>query len=96
MSAGLGEGVPELIRELEARLSAHISDDKLTVERHLRQARQCRAHLSSALTAISSGFPLDTAAIDLHAALSSLSEITTQNPTETLLDEIFSTFCVGK
>lgn len=96
MSAGLGEGVPELIRELEARLSAHISDDKLTVERHLRQARQCRAHLASALTAISSGFPLDTAAIDLHAALSALSEITTTNPTESLITEIFSTFCVGK
>ena len=48
------------------------------------------------LDALEGGYPLDVVSLDLKRALSLLSEITAQNATETLIDQIFSTFCVGK
>ena len=45
---------------------------------------------------IESHVALDMVSLDLKQALSFLSEITATDPTETLITEIFSTFCVGK
>ena len=39
---------------------------------------------------------LDLAAIDLHAALDCLGEVTGDRVDEKLLDSVFSRFCVGK
>ena len=42
------------------------------------------------------GLPLDLCAVDLNDALAALGQITGDNFSEALLDEVFSTFCVGK
>lgn len=96
LSAQSGAGVDALLTALERRLTGSVSDDKLTVERQIHQVQRAKEALCGAKTAIEQGMPLDVASIDLKAALSALSEITAQNPTEALLDEIFSKFCVGK
>lgn len=96
LSASTGDGIEALVAALSARLSQNYSADVLTVERHQTLAKAASAALESALAAISSGYPLDVVALDLRAALSQLSQITTLDPTSTLLTEIFSRFCVGK
>ena len=42
------------------------------------------------------GLPLDLCAVDLNEALAALGQITGDNISESLLDEVFSAFCVGK
>ena len=81
---------------LSARISQNFSEDSLTVERHIDLAQRACTALESALVAISRGYPLDVISLDLREALTHLSSITDSDPTESLLTEIFSTFCVGK
>ena len=68
----------------------------LTSERHMRLARAAAQHLQTAADALENGQPLDLAAIDLHAALDCLGEVTGDRVDEKLLDSVFSRFCVGK
>lgn len=96
LSAGTGEGLSALNDALAARLARGVSDDSLTVQRHLHLADRAASALDRALTALAAACPVDVVAIDLRAALSALAEITGDNPTESLIDEIFANFCVGK
>ena len=96
LSASTGRGMETLLKALEARLSENLSEDSLTVERHVSLAQRASQSLESALGAIAAQLPLDVVSIDLKQALEALSEITCENPTETLITEIFSRFCVGK
>lgn len=96
LSASTGDGIDALTSALSARLSQNYSADVLTVERHQTLAQAASEALKSALSAIGAGYPLDVVALDLRAALNHLSQITTLDPTSTLLTEIFSRFCVGK
>lgn len=96
LSAATGEGVESLLTALSARISQNFSEDSLTVERHIALAQRACAALESALASISGGYPLDVISLDLREALAQLSSITETDPTESLLTEIFSTFCVGK
>ena len=97
MSANDGHGVPELMAELERRLSiSEESDGMLTARRHLTLARSAAESLDAAAGAIAAGLPLDTVAIDIREALSRLMEITGENATEAVIDRVFASFCVGK
>jgi tRNA modification GTPase len=68
----------------------------LTHQRHITAARQAVERLSQARRALEDGLPLDVAAVDLREALWILGRITGDSVDDRLLDEIFSTFCVGK
>lgn len=96
LSANTGKGLETLTKALEARLSRNLSEDSLTVERHIQLAQTAKQSLLNALTAINASLPLDVTALDLKQALEHLSEITSANPTETLITSIFARFCVGK
>lgn len=48
------------------------------------------------LAATKAGMEIDLLAIDLNGALEALGEITGENVSSDLLQEIFSTFCIGK
>lgn len=96
LSASTGTGVDALVDALSARLSQNFSTDNLTVERHIQLAHKAADALENALTAIDGGCPMDIVSIDLKSALDFLSEITAQNATESLIDQIFADFCVGK
>lgn len=95
VSSGTGAGLDALKTEM-ARRAAAAGESVLTLSRHLDAARRAAASLRAAGDAIDAGMPLDMAAIDLHTAMDALCEITGENPTESLLDDVFSRFCVGK
>lgn len=96
LSASTGAGMDGLLKALEARLSENLSEDSLTVERHLELAQRASESLAAALDTLAAGLPLDVVSLDLKAALEALSAITAQNATEDVITEIFARFCVGK
>ena len=97
ISAASGEGIGELIREMEKRVQ--ITDtiqDRMTHQRHIALARRALKSLRHAVEGIDAGFELDLAEIDLKEALSALSEITGEDASEEVIDRVFKNFCVGK
>ncbi len=59
----------------------------------LTQAQQALLQVQST---IAQGLPLDFWTIDLRSAIQALGEITGEGVTESVLDRIFSRFCIGK
>ena len=97
ISAFTGAGVDALAREMERRLCAAVgAEDKMIQERHLTLARRALDALADAQRCVEEGHPLDLAEIDLRRALNSLSEITGEDATEEVIDQVFRNFCVGK
>jgi tRNA modification GTPase len=97
ISAQAGTGLDALIDELRRRIAVgEENNGQLTARRHIELAQSAANSLDSAVGAIEAGMPLDTAAIDIREALSSLSEITGENATEAVIDRVFEQFCVGK
>lgn len=92
-----GEGLAELEAELAARVSAALSQEEvpaLTRARHRRLVEEARAALERAIPALSVGPEL--AAEDVRLAASAIGRLTGRIDVEDLLDEIFSSFCIGK
>ena len=92
---------------LEERLAAMVlsgraahgsRDDGATVTsvRHRDALRKAEEHVIAALTSVAASVPAAFVAVDLHAALTLLGEITGETASEDLLDEIFRNFCIGK
>ena len=96
LSAQTGAGLHDLIDELTRRVSVPIPEGAMTARRHIQRARSAAKSLQNAVSTLNEGFPLDTAAIDLRQALSSLTDITGENATEAVIDRVFADFCVGK
>ncbi|HNW87741.1 MAG TPA: tRNA uridine-5-carboxymethylaminomethyl(34) synthesis GTPase MnmE [Candidatus Limiplasma sp.] len=95
LSAITGQGLAQ-VREYLATQAKLPQEGMLTHERHMAAARQAAELLKQALIALDDGMPLDVAALDLREALWMLGRITGESVDDQLLDEIFSTFCVGK
>lgn len=98
ISSRTGEGLDWLVSEIRTRLEAKISGSGLLIrERH-------RAALSVALEAMESACEslytgeaqLELVAAELRAASHALDLMVGKIGVETLLDEIFSSFCIGK
>lgn len=97
VSAESGQGVKALVDEIARRIAVfEESDGQLTAQRHIELAQAAAGHLRAAVAAIEGGMPLDTAAIDIRAALEALADITGENATEAVIDRVFADFCVGK
>lgn len=73
------------------------SDIIISNSRHENLLRESKQSLSEAINAIESGVPIDCAEVDLRNAWIKLGEITGESTTpESVLDKIFSEFCIGK
>ncbi len=97
ISASNGEGVDELIREMEKRVAvADGMEERMTEQRHLELARRAIDAIGNACASIEAGMALDMAEIDLREALGALSEITGEDASEEVIDRVFKNFCVGK
>ena len=68
----------------------------LSNSRHIAKLRNTRKSLLEALEAIDIGMPVDMIEIDVKEAWHNLGEIIGEEVGESLIDELFSKFCLGK
>jgi tRNA modification GTPase len=97
VSALTGEAMPELMHMLEQRVAEALGREEapaLTRARHRRLVEAARAALERAIAASSRG--PEFAAEDVRAATAAVARLTGRIDVEDLLDEIFSSFCIGK
>jgi tRNA modification GTPase len=97
VSAQTGEAMPELMKMLELRVVEALGREEapaLTRARHRRLVEAARAALERAMAALSRG--PEFAAEDLRAAAAAVARLTGRIDVEDLLEEIFSSFCIGK
>jgi tRNA modification GTPase len=93
-----GEGVPELLDDIRARFEDAVSKAGLaTHERHRVAMQQALSFLRSADAIIVQGpDQYDIASEELRSAIRALEVLVGRIDVEALLDEIFSSFCLGK
>jgi len=97
ISAKTGEGIDELLEEIEGRVVAALEGDEapsLTRARHRAALERSLAALEKAGSALKDDIVL--AAEDLRLAARALGEITGAVDIEEILDIIFREFCIGK
>ena len=68
----------------------------LVSRRQLAAATAARDAVGEAIAAVDAGFGLDAAGVCIEDALRALAELTGEDAAEAVIDEVFSTFCVGK
>ena len=68
----------------------------LTNDRQLFYAKKALNNLNDAKTSFNNDEPIDIIEIDLKSVFENLGNITGENYSEELLDELFANFCVGK
>ena len=76
-----------------------LTDGSLLLSLNQRQAdlaQQAADALARSAQVAADGLPWDFWTIDLRQAIHSLGEITGEELTESVLDRIFSRFCIGK
>lgn len=100
VSAKTGEGMDELTSAIErlCRLDEIKAENGavITNMRHKAALIGARSALENAVEALENGMPSDIASIDISAAMDSLGEITGETVSESVVDDIFHSFCVGK
>ena len=98
LSASTGAGEAELVQAMLERCGA-LTDGSLLLSLNQRQAdlaQQAADALARSAQVAADGLPWDFWTIDLRQAIHSLGEITGEELTESVLDRIFSRFCIGK
>ncbi len=98
LSAVTGEGEQDLVRAVLERCGG-LSEQPLLWALNQRQsdlASTAAEALARSEQVAADGLPWDFWTIDLRQAIRSLGEITGEQLTESVLDRIFSRFCIGK
>ena len=100
VSAKTGVGMDKLSDEI-VRLCGldKISSENgaiITNMRHKTALINAKNSLFAAAEALTNGMPTDIVSIDIAAAMDSLGEITGETVSESVVDNIFHNFCVGK
>lgn len=100
VSALTGEGIPALRRAILDSALPGLDGSRetafLTNIRHEQLLREALAALDTARGAVQAAVPHEMLLLDLYNALRPLDMITGQTTVEDVLNQIFSTFCVGK
>ena len=99
-AAAQNQGIDALetaILELVKAEKVQAADLDLAInQRQAAALTQAKISLEQVQTTITEQFPLDFWTIDLRGAIQALGEITGEEVTESVLDIIFSKFCIGK
>lgn len=74
----------------------HPEDATLANERQREAAAEAASRLSEVLSTIRSGYTLDAVDVALESALSALFALTGEKVSDTVVNEVFEKFCVGK
>ena len=99
VSTTTGEGVDRLSARLEASLAVEKPSGDTALITSLRQQTAIElalTHLSTATQGVHAGTPHEILLLDLHTGLAALDELTGTTTAEAILQQIFSTFCIGK
>ncbi len=100
VSALTGQGIPELrcaiVEAALPGLDGSRETGFLTNLRHERLIREALGALAAAGVAVEENIPHEMLLLDLYNALRPLDAITGQTTVEDILNQIFSTFCIGK
>ncbi|MFM9265299.1 tRNA uridine-5-carboxymethylaminomethyl(34) synthesis GTPase MnmE [Tychonema sp. BBK16] len=99
-AAALDRGIEDLETAiLDAVNSDNLQAENLDLAINQRQAAaitKAKFSIEQCLVTISDKLPLDFWTIDLRGAIQALGEVTGDEVTESVLDRIFSRFCIGK
>ncbi len=99
-AAACNQGIDALETAILAAVqTGNLQAANLDVAINQRQAAaltRARTSLQQVQTTIANQLPLDFWTIDLRGAIQALGEITGEEVTESVLDRIFSRFCIGK
>ena len=100
ISAKTKEGLEDLYEQILKMFKLNeieINDGEvITNIRHKNQIRKSIDALEQAKKGIEIKMPIDVVAVSLKEALEDLSEITGENVSEDIINNIFSKFCLGK
>ncbi len=100
VSAITGEGLDDLRQAIHRRIAVeaktNFEDAIITNERHYSALEHALAALRQARRDLSAGFTEEVALANLHQALRSLGVITGETLITDIINQIFSTFCIGK
>ncbi|MGL5080797.1 MAG: tRNA uridine-5-carboxymethylaminomethyl(34) synthesis GTPase MnmE [Microcoleaceae cyanobacterium] len=99
-AAALNQGISELEAAiLQAVHGGNLQAANLEIAINQRQAEaltRAQLALEQVQITIEEGLPFDFWTIDLRGAIHALGEVTGEEVTESILDRIFSKFCIGK
>ena len=94
------EGARQVIAAAVARLLGTARIDphaaSLSGQRQLSAALRARDGVEGALEAVRGGFGLDAVSVCVDDALDALYDLTGENASEAVIDQVFERFCVGK
>ncbi len=99
ISAKEDNDLSELEELIEKVVNLNGFDSSTGVLSNLRQlecAKGAYEHLNDAVFALKNAVTLDAVGVCVESALESLSLLTGESASETVIDEVFSRFCVGK
>lgn len=99
VSAVTKAGLPELAAAIAALVTggtASANAPLVTSARHEAALHDANAALTRARDTLTAALPAELIAVDAHAALYSLGEITGETTREDILASIFARFCIGK
>ncbi|HHU30062.1 MAG: tRNA uridine-5-carboxymethylaminomethyl(34) synthesis GTPase MnmE [Bacillota bacterium] len=89
----LEDRIKQLVFQGEAMASGAVY---VTTARHKDALKKAQKALHDLKKALDDKVPVDLLSVDLHNALAALGEITGETAGDDLLNEIFSSFCIGK
>lgn len=99
-AAAQGKGIPDLEAAiLKTAQAGNLTAANIDLAINQRQAAaltQAQAALEQVQQTITEALPLDFWTIDLRTTIRALGEVTGEEMTESMLDQIFSRFCIGK
>lgn len=100
ISAKTKEGLEDLYEQILKMFKLNEIEinggEVITNIRHKNQIRKSIDDLEQAKKGIEIKMPIDVVAVSLKEALEDLSEITGENVSEDIINNIFSKFCLGK
>lgn len=97
VSAATGDGLAALLEAIERSLESRVGDaSELSRLRHRKAVEGAVAAIKAAEKVVSASGPLEIAAEELRTATTALESVIGRVDAERILDDIFSSFCLGK
>lgn len=99
ISAKNGNGIKDLENEIKNVLSINNIDPNegiISNERQFNAASKALACINEAITSLKNKMTLDAITICIEEAIQNLLELTGERVTDAVIDQVFTSFCVGK